>query len=148
MVAFIGFFGWLALRVQAWDQNLQVQLPSWMRALGFLVMGLGASLVLACAAVFITRGRGTPAVFDPPRQFVAAGPYKFVRNPMYIGGLTLLAGFGFYQRSLAILLFAVGMFALFHLFVFFVEEPGLERRFGESYAAYKRSVNRWFPKFS
>ena len=148
VVAFIFCFGWLALRVQTWDQNLRIELPPWTRMIGFVFLGTGAVLVLACAGVFITRGRGTPAIFDPPRQFVAVGPYKLVRNPMYIGGLMLLAGFGFYQGSFAILLFASAMLALFHLFVVFVEEPGLERRFGGSYLAYKQSVNRWLPKFS
>ena len=146
--AFIFFFGWLALRVQTWDQSLKVELPAWMRVIGFALLGAGAVLVLACVGVFVARGRGTPAVFDPPRQFVAVGPYRFVRNPMYIGGLMLLAGLGFYQRSLSILLFGLSMSALFHLFVVFVEEPGLKRRFGESYFAYKQSVNRWLPKFS
>ena len=148
MAGFIFLFGWLALRVQVWDQSLRVDLPPWMKIVGAVVLGLGTLLVFACGGVFIARGRGTPAIFDPPRQFTAAGPYKFVRNPMYIGGLAMLAGFGLFQRSLAILLFAVAMCVLFHLFVLFVEEPGLERRFGESYLTYKRSVNRWMPKFS
>jgi protein-S-isoprenylcysteine O-methyltransferase Ste14 len=67
---------------------------------------------------------------------------------MYIGGLAMLAGFGFFQRSISILLFALSLVALFHLFVRFVEEPGLERRFGQSYRDYKQSVNRWVPRFS
>jgi protein-S-isoprenylcysteine O-methyltransferase Ste14 len=146
MTAFIGFFGWLALRVQACDENLKVELPPWTKMLWFVFVGLGGALVAACAGVFVFRGRGTPAVFDPPRKFVAAGPYKVVRNPMYVGGLMLLAGLGFYQQSPSILLFVIGVFLLFHLFVVFVEEPGLERRFGESYLAYKQSVNRWMPK--
>jgi protein-S-isoprenylcysteine O-methyltransferase Ste14 len=148
MAAFILCFGWLALRVQHSDESLKTPLPAWVTIVGVILSGLGLLIVFTCAGIFVTRGRGTPAIFDPPRAFVAAGPYKFVRNPMYIGGLILLAGFGFYQRSLAILLFAVAVFALFHLYVVFVEERGLETRFGESYFAYKRAVNRWIPKFS
>ena len=59
----------------------------------------------------------------------------------------MLLGLGLYHRSLAILLFAVVIFVLFHLYVVFVEEPGLEKRFGEGYYAYKKLVNRWIPKF-
>ena len=147
MAAFILFFGWLASRVQRWDESLKAPLPGWVTIVGVFLSAVGVLIVFTCAGIFVTRGRGTPAIFDPPREFVAAGPYKFVRNPMYIGGLILLAGFGFYQRSLAILLFAVAVFALFHLYVVFVEEPGLQARFGESYLAYKRAVNRWIPKF-
>jgi len=148
MAAFILFFGWLALRVQPWDKSLKVPLPEWTAVVGVVIGTIGGLIVLACAGVFVARGRGTPAIFDPPRKFVATGPYKFVRNPMYIGGFLMLAGFGLYQQSLAILLFSVAIFLLFHLYVVFIEEPGLESRFGESYFAYKQSVNRWLPKFS
>jgi protein-S-isoprenylcysteine O-methyltransferase Ste14 len=148
MAAFILLFGWLALRIQPWDESLKIPLPAWIAIFGVVAGTIGGLIIFASAAVFVARGRGTPAIFDPPREFVASGPYKFVRNPMYIGGLMLLAGFGLYQRSLAILLFAVATFVLFHLYVVFVEEPGLETRFGESYFAYKESVNRWIPKFS
>lgn len=148
MAAFILIFGWLALRVQPWDESLKIPLPAWTRVAGVVSGTLGALIVSACAVVFVARGRGTPAIFDPPRKFVATGPYKFVRNPMYIGGFLLLTGFGLYQQSLAILLYSVVIFLLFHLYVVFIEEPGLESRFGESYFAYKQSVNRWLPKFS
>ena len=148
MAAFILFFGWLASRVQPLDERLKVPLPTWITFAGVLVGAIGGLIAFACAGVFVMRGRGTPAIFDPPRKFVAVGPYRFVRNPMYIGGFLMLMGFGLYERSLAILLFAIAIFVLFHLYVVFVEEPGLEARFGESYLAYKRSVNRWLPRFT
>jgi protein-S-isoprenylcysteine O-methyltransferase Ste14 len=148
LAALIFFFGWLALRIRRWDDSLQIPLPIWATIPGIVAGAIGGLIVLACAAVFVARGRGTPAIFDPPREFVGVGPYKFVRNPMYIGGLFLLAGFALYQRSFAILLYAAVIFALFHLYVLFIEEPGLEARFGKSYLAYKQSVNRWVPKFS
>jgi len=57
------------------------------------------------------------------------------------------SGWGFYQLSPSILLFALLMVTLLHLFIVFVEEPKLERRFGESYREYKRRVNRWVPSW-
>lgn len=148
MAGFILVFGWLASRVQPLDERLRIPLPGWTTAVGVLVGTIGAVIVFACAGVFVLRGRGTPAIFDPPRKFVAVGPYKFVRNPMYIGGFIMLMGFGLYRQSLAMLLFAVVIFVLFHLYVVFIEEPGLETRFGENYFAYKELVNRWIPRFS
>ena len=148
MAAYILVFGCLASRTQSWDQNLNIPLPGWIGTVGVFFGAIGALIAFACAGMFVATGRGTPAIFDPPREFVATGPYKFACNPMYIGGLILLTGFGLYRRSVAILLFTVAMFVLFHLYVVFVEEPGLEARFGESYFAYKRSVNRWIPEFS
>jgi protein-S-isoprenylcysteine O-methyltransferase Ste14 len=69
-------------------------LPEWTRALGIALLAAGGTLALACITTFVTRGEGTPAPLDPPRKFVAAGPYKFVGNPMYIGGCIMLFGFG------------------------------------------------------
>ena len=140
--AFILFFGWIALRVRVYDKNIGL-LPEWTKLPGIILMILGGILCLICILVFIIKGRGTPAVFDPPTEFVVIGPYKYVRNPMYIGGFILLIGFGLFHHSLSILILSVILFFLFHLFVVFVEELQLEERFGESYINYKNSVNRW-----
>jgi protein-S-isoprenylcysteine O-methyltransferase Ste14 len=83
---------------------------------------------------------------DPPRKFVAAGPYRCVRNPMYIGGFLVLAGFGLYEQSPAILFFALPWLLLAHLFVMLYEEPHLRATFGTPYDTYCRSVPRWLPR--
>ena len=144
--AFILFFGWIALQVRVYDNDIGL-LPEWTKLPGIILMILGGILCLFCILVFIIKGKGTPAVFDPPTKFVAIGPYKYVRNPMYIGGFILLIGFGLYYSSLSILILSVILFFLFHLFVVFVEEPGLEKRFGESYIEYKTSISRWVPSY-
>ena len=66
---------------------------------------------------------------------------------MYIGAIILAIGFGFYYRSFSMVLFSLVFFFVAHLFVIYVEEPGLEIRFGQSYLDYKKSVNRWVPKW-
>jgi protein-S-isoprenylcysteine O-methyltransferase Ste14 len=147
MTGFLLLFGWIALRARAFDQRFRFSLPVAAEAPGAILMVLGAILVLACAGVFISRGRGTPAIFDAPRVFVANGPYRYVRNPMYIGGLVLLLGFGLYERSISILFMTVLLFPLFHLFVRFYEEPTLTRKFGSSYQEYLRKVRRWSPRW-
>ena len=90
-------------------------------------------------------GRRRVPTSPTPKVFISWGPYKYVRNPMTKGGWTVLCGWGFYQLSPSILLFALLMAAFLHLFIVLVEEPKLERRFGESYREYKCRVNRWFP---
>jgi protein-S-isoprenylcysteine O-methyltransferase Ste14 len=143
---FMLFFGSLALAVRRFDPDLALTIPDWAIFPGIVLMTAGAALAAACAAVFVARGKGTPAPFDPPRVFVATGPYRYVRNPMYVGGLALLCGFGLVLRSVSVLLLAAGLFLSVHLFVVLAEEPGLARRFGESYLAYKRDTNRWLPR--
>ncbi len=129
-----------------YDPTLGSALPGWTRALGIAVMLAGGTVALACVATFVVRGEGTPAPMDPPRKFVAVGPYKFVRNPMYIGGFIVLAGFGLYQQSPAILLFTLPWLLAAHLFVILYEEPHLRATFGPPYDAYCHSVRRWLPR--
>jgi protein-S-isoprenylcysteine O-methyltransferase Ste14 len=147
MTPFVAAFGWLAMQVRALDEKFGCALPSWLKFPGMFLLVAGGMIALSCACVFIARGRGTPAVFDPPRQFVVIGPYEFVRNPMYLGGLSTLVGFGFWLRSISILLLALVLLVVVHLFVVFYEEPGLAKRFGQSYLDYKRITHRWLPKF-
>jgi protein-S-isoprenylcysteine O-methyltransferase Ste14 len=147
MTGFLLLFGGIALQVRVFDQRFGVCLPVAVELPGAILMVLGAILVLACAGVFILRGRGTPAVFDAPRVFVAIGPYRYVRNPMYIGGLLLILGFGLSERSISILFLTLPFFLLFHLFVCCYEEPTLTRKFGSSYQKYLRTVRRWIPRW-
>jgi protein-S-isoprenylcysteine O-methyltransferase Ste14 len=143
---FILLWGWLAESVRRYDAVLGVGLPRGLQALGIVLAVPGALLVFASIGSLILRGQGTPAPFDPPVVFVPTGPYRYVRNPMYLGAALVLAGYGLFQRSASVVLLAVGFLLAIHLFVLLVEEPGLERRFGDSYITYKRAVNRWLPR--
>src|SRR5713101_7879631 len=111
---FVFLWGWIALRLRAYDQRFEIILPSWTSVPGAIFMGLGSILVLACVGAFIVRGRGTPAPFDAPRKIVAVGPYKHVRNPMYIGAWILLVGFGLYLHTNSIIIFFLSWILFFH----------------------------------
>jgi len=147
MVVFIWLWAWVGLGLRRYDGMYNLQLPEWSPILAVPVAIAGAALCIACIATFVVVGRGTPAPFDPPLQFVAVGPYSYVRNPMYIGGAILLAGFALYLRSGAALLFCLPWLLLFHIFVMAYEEPTLRGKFGASYEAYCKTVNRWIPRF-
>jgi protein-S-isoprenylcysteine O-methyltransferase Ste14 len=111
-----------------------------------VVIVLGAALYLWCLWAFAIVGRGTPGPWDPPRRFVAAGPYRWVRNPMYIAALLVVIGEAWLFRSLPLLAYAGAAEIIFHLFVIGYEEPALRRRFGETYDEYRRTVPRWIPR--
>ncbi|HZF10760.1 MAG TPA: methyltransferase [Thermoanaerobaculia bacterium] len=142
---FIFLWAWLAVTVRPFDTRIPWSTPEWLRPLGFVLAGLGGLLALSCIVVFTFRGRGTPAPFDAPRVFVATGPYRFVRNPMYLGAAGVLAGAGLAVRSPAILFLTLGFLLLMHGFATLYEEPTLRARFGDSYAQYTRTVRRWIP---
>ena len=143
---FVLFWGWLASGARKYDARLGIELTSSWKTVGIVLMIPGALVVLACVASFVFRGRGTPAPFDPPVLFVPTGPYRYVCNPMYIGAALFLAGYGLWEGSVSIALLSLVLLFAAHAFVLLVEEPGLERRFGESYLAYKRATNRWLPR--
>jgi protein-S-isoprenylcysteine O-methyltransferase Ste14 len=86
-----------------------------------------------CIGAFVVRGRGTPALFDAPRRLVAIGPYRYSRNPMYIGGRPAASGYGLALRSSAVVLFVPAWWLLFHLLVVLHEEAALRNKFGADY---------------
>jgi protein-S-isoprenylcysteine O-methyltransferase Ste14 len=96
--------------------------------------------------LFFNVGRGTIMPWDPTRKLVAVGPYQSVRNPMILGVLTMLVGEALFFGSAAIGILAAAFFAINHVYFIFSEEPGLEKRFGESYREYKKRVPRWIPR--
>lgn len=111
---------------------------------GTLVL-LGFLPMLSSLHRFVFRGRGTAAPFDPPKELVVDGPYRYVRNPMYLGCAVSLVGVTAYHASpwpLAVL----GVFLVWaHLFVRHFEEPRLRRTFGHAYHDYCARVPRWLP---
>jgi protein-S-isoprenylcysteine O-methyltransferase Ste14 len=146
MAALVSLFGLIALSLRDMDAQLGSELPAGMRTMGAVFMVLGGALALLCALVFVTHGEGTPAPFDPPRKFVAHGPYRWVRNPMVIGVTVLVLGFGLWSQSVSIVLFGVVIAVGVHLFIVLIEEPGLALRFGSDYNEYRATVNRYIPK--
>ena len=146
MCGFIFLWGWIAMGVRAYDRQIGLVMPAWTPLPGIILVIAGGLLTLLCVGTFVGRGKGTAAPFDAPRQFVATGPYRYVRNPMYIGAWFVLIGFGFLECSVSIVVFSIVWILGAHAFVVFVEEPGLGARFGESYTEYKKSVSRWLPR--
>ena len=140
---FVWLWTYVAMAVRTYDDQLGVGPPHWLRPVGMAFALAGAVTAATCIAAFMIRGRGTPAPFDPPREFVASGPYRYVRNPMYVGAACVIFGAGLAVSSPSIALLALAFLAIMHLFVVFHEEPALTREFGESYRQYKASVHRW-----
>jgi protein-S-isoprenylcysteine O-methyltransferase Ste14 len=112
---------------------------------GMVVVAAGAALAIWSILAFALLGRGTPAPFDPPRRLVARGPYRYVRNPMYLGATLALAAAALFYETVAMWAYAGGFFLLMHVVVVGYEEPTLRRTFGRDYEQYCRQVRRWLP---
>jgi protein-S-isoprenylcysteine O-methyltransferase Ste14 len=117
------------------------------RYFGLLPMLFGAAIYFWCAWDFTFAGKGTPAPIAPPKDLVVRGLYRYVRNPMYVGVLTLLAGEAWFFSSRQLFIYAGVVFSFFHLFVIFYEEPALRQKFAESYRRYCETVPRWIPRW-
>jgi len=116
--------------------------------IGLPIFLLGLAVYLKCAWDFATAGRGTPAPIDPPKELVVRGLYKYSRNAMYVGVMSVVLGEAFWHESLRLFIYVAALFLLFHTFVLFYEEPTLRRLFGESYQEYCKRVPRWIPRIS
>ena len=117
-----------------------------LRYAGLAAILIGALIYLWCAWDFAFAGKGTPAPIDPPKELVVRGLYKYVRNPMYIGVLSLVLGQAVWFEAVTLFAYAGVVFLLFSAFVFFYEEPALKRKFGDSYKSYCETVPRWLPR--
>jgi protein-S-isoprenylcysteine O-methyltransferase Ste14 len=106
---------------------------------------VGAAMVIWVSVAFVRLGKGTPVPIEPPRSFVATGLYRFVRNPMYLGALLILLAETVLFRSPWILLYAAALWLALHTFAVLIEEPQLERRFGDTFRDYKARTPRWLP---
>jgi protein-S-isoprenylcysteine O-methyltransferase Ste14 len=132
--------GWASWHLRLLDGVIGAGLPEWLKPVGMVLLVVGGVVVLLCGAKLSTLG------ILPP-EFVVLGPFRFVRNPMSLGAVTMMSGLALFRRSISILIFSGTLFLVIHGIVVFVEEPGLEKRFGKSYLQYKHSVNRWLPTF-
>lgn len=111
-----------------------------------VVFAVGAAIYFWCLWDFATFGRGTPAPIDPPRKLVVRGLYRYVRNPMYLGVLTMILGWVLCVPAPDLAAYGLAVAVGFHLFVVLYEEPALRRKFGAEYDEYRARVGRWLPR--
>lgn len=138
----IGRDGRVALRVPARPLDLMLV------AAGAACAAAGLWLFVTTVRLFWTHGRGTLAPWDPPRVFVADGPYRYVRNPMISGVLLILIAEALVVRSRVFGEWAALFLVINLIYIPLLEEPMLEARFGESYREYKRRVRMFVPRLT
>jgi protein-S-isoprenylcysteine O-methyltransferase Ste14 len=115
-------------------------------ALSLLFFAAGGAIYLWCVWDFASFGRGTPAPIDAPKSLVVRGLYRYSRNPMYVGVLTVILAWVVLSGALWLLIYAAIVWTGFHSFIVFYEEPHLKQTFGESYESYRARVGRWLPR--
>jgi protein-S-isoprenylcysteine O-methyltransferase Ste14 len=105
----------------------------------------GSALGFSSAWVMARQGKGTPVPFDAARELVIAGPYRVVRNPMVVGGITQSAGVAVLLGSTSACVLPISGVVLWTRVLRPPEERFLVQRFGEPYERYRRAVPLWRP---
>lgn len=145
LFTFFGGPGILLVVLPWWMTGLRV-VPGWNQTTGWVLIVVGLLPLFESIVRFVVVGRGTLLPTVPTEHLVVSGLYRFVRNPMYLGVGTALAGevLLFWNRHMVIELAVAA--ALMDIFVRFYEEPKLMRTFGNEYRAYRQNVGRWVPR--
>jgi protein-S-isoprenylcysteine O-methyltransferase Ste14 len=92
----------------------------------------------------LPRAGGSAGMDVPPERIISQGPYRFTRNPMYLGHLIFMLGVTLTFWSWLALIIFVGRACWFHRRVLH-DEARLEKIFGAEYVAYRAQVKRWIP---
>ena len=131
VVAAISLTIWCVLHLRVFDHYFGFRLPNVVRIPAIVSLTMGGGLVLWCDGILsrvgILEERGERLF---PAEFVARGPFRYVRNPMSLGGTLLFMGLGLYVRSISILVFSCLLFLLFHIVAVYFEQPGLTSGLG------------------
>lgn len=112
------------------------------RAIGAVALLAGAFLMYLCMRRFAAAGTNIPTNL-PVNALVVVGPYRFSRNPIYVGMTTIYVGLGLLLNCGWVLILAIPLLLVMRYGVIAREERYLEGKFGEDYRAYKAKVRRW-----
>lgn len=135
MVLFLVFLG---LHVVIQGERLS---DEW-RAAGVVIFAGGFTLMMWAWSLFKKHETPTKPT-DQPTAFIAEGPYRFTRNPMYLGVTLMLAGLSLVLGSWVMLGAPALFFFIIHQYFIPHEEEKMSKLFGGSYTQYKQSVRRW-----
>jgi len=109
---------------------------------GFLIIGFGFVMAFWSRSLFL-KNATTLQPSEEPTSLVTSGPFRFSRNPMYLGMASILLGVAVLLGTLVTLVFPIIFIMLIEFFIIPGEERKLEKIFGEPYREYKKSVRRW-----
>ncbi|TCL85061.1 phospholipid methyltransferase [Curtobacterium sp. PhB142] len=114
---------------------------------GLVVLALASALGIASAAAMSTKGAGTPLPSASANRLVVAGPYRSVRNPMALAGITQGVAVGLLLGSWLVVVYALAGSIVWNCVVRPLEEADLEARFGDDFRRYAARVRCWVPRW-
>jgi protein-S-isoprenylcysteine O-methyltransferase Ste14 len=136
--------GLLPWSLTGWRVGTALPWPA--RLLGALLILAGLLVIVPAFVRFVVDGAGTPAPVAQTDRLVIGGPYRFVRNPMYIAVLAAVAGQAMLLGRWVLVVYGLVAAAAMVGFVKAYEEPHLSQLYGAEYEAYRRTVPGWWPR--
>ncbi|MGA7172512.1 MAG: isoprenylcysteine carboxylmethyltransferase family protein [Candidatus Dormiibacterota bacterium] len=121
--------------------------PVALRAIGVALIVSGGLVLVVGWARFASEGMGIPLPLEPTSRYLTVGgPYRYVRNPLYLAWVAAIVGQAVLLGKPVLLIYAAGVATATVAFVHWVEEPTLAKRFGAQYEAYRKQVPGWWPR--
>ncbi|MCH8163930.1 MAG: isoprenylcysteine carboxylmethyltransferase family protein [Proteobacteria bacterium] len=108
-----------------------------------IFVGLSGFALIASGALYFKKSATAIRPFETSTALVKGGPYRFTRNPMYLGMVLILIGTAIYLGSLAPWFIIPVFFLIIQEWFIKHEEPFLENIFGKEYQDYRTKVRRW-----
>lgn len=115
---------------------------TWIRIVGVIIVVAGLILIFSALATFRRTGQD-PKPWTPSPELIVQGPYRWTRNPMYVGLSCILVGLGLALNNLWFSLLAAVALLVVHFIAVLPEEEYLKKKFGRSYEDYQRNVRRY-----
>jgi protein-S-isoprenylcysteine O-methyltransferase Ste14 len=125
-----------------------VAAPRAIRFAGAVLIAGGTAVLVSAFAQFAFEGSGTPAPIAPTERLVVGGLYRYVRNPMYLSVLAIIAGQAAFLFRRELVSYGLSVAGAMVAFVRLYEEPTLRHRYGAQYEGYRRAVPGWLPRLS
>jgi len=140
--------GYIPWRISRWQVHAAFHGFLAQQSAAIVLLAAGIAGLLETFGRFAFQGIGTPAPVFPTRHLVVRGSYRYVRNPMYLSVLALIAGQALLFGDVRVAEYGALAWLVVHLFVLGYEEPTLRRTFGDEYALYCAHVSRWLPRLN
>jgi len=139
----VGLVPWL---LSGWRMADPFPFYAAVRMVGAVLVAAAVGFLVNAFVRFAVEGLGTPAPIAPTEHLVVGGIYRYLRNPMYVAVVAAIVGQAMLFGQSVLLWYAAGIALAQAGFVRFYEEPGLRRRYGAEYDAYRRAVPGWWPR--
>jgi protein-S-isoprenylcysteine O-methyltransferase Ste14 len=122
----------------------RLDIISWIQPWGLPLVAWGYLQYRLVGRFRLRQGGGGPGMAAAPQRIVAQGPYRYTRNPMYLGHLIFMLGLALTFRSWFGLVL-LGLRAAWFQHRVLGDEARLTATFGAEYEAYRAQVRRWIP---